>query len=242
MNLNSSSDIKIRIDGELKANNGLRTNNKLVENIIIPSDDRAEIDISELINGFTYQLPDSFSLNANAVLNPYYESVEIKMQDSIYGEVEFEIPLNVGISEGSFTDTFDVDFGDVDEDDIDRLNYGELTFTITNSVPVSLSVSASVLDHNYVEVLYLPTSYNQIEYIEVPQPEVSEIGETLMIGTKTQTITIFGDDIKLLLNNPYMMMEVNFNTAGENNNPVKFKTSNEISFDIRLSAEYRVEL
>ena len=242
MNLNSSSDIKIRIDGELKANNGIRTNNKLIEDIIIPSDDPAEIDILELINGFTFQLPDSFSLNANAVLNPFYEIVEIEMQDSIYGNVEFEIPLNVGISEGSFTDTFDVDFGDVDEDDIDRLNYGELTFTITNSVPVSLSVSASVLDHDYIEVLYLPTSYNQIEYIEVPQPEVSEIGETLMVGTKTQTITIFGDDIKQLLNNPYMMMEVKFNTAGENNNPVKFKTTNEISFDIRLSAEYRVEL
>ena len=63
-----------------------------------------------------------------------------------------------------------------------------------------------------------------------------------MAGTKTQTITIFGDDIKLLLNNPFMMLEVKFNTAGDNNIPVKFKTTNEISFDIRLSAEYRVEL
>jgi hypothetical protein len=242
MNLTSSSDTKIKIDGELSANNGLRTNNKMVENIIIPSDDRAEIDISELINDFTLQLPDSFSLNANALINPFYEIIEIEMEDSIYGNVEFEIPLNVGISEGTFTDTFDVEFGDIDEEDIEQLNYGELTFTINNSVPLTLTVTAAVLDSNYLEVLNIPTSYNELEYIEVPKPEVSEIGETLIFGTKTQIITIFGDDIKLLLNNPFMVMEVKFNTAGENNAPVKFKTTNEISFDIGLSAEYRVEL
>ena len=38
-----------------------------------------------------------------------------------------------------------------------------------------------------------------------------------------------------------MSIEVNFGTA-DGSTPVKFKTSNTISFDVRAEAEYRVEL
>jgi hypothetical protein len=214
LNLHSSSDINLRIDGVLLGDNGISTLTKSIEGILIPSEELVEVDISDLINGFTQVLPDSFSLQGNALLNPFYQSATVERGDSIFGDIEFEIPLDVGIAAGSFRDTFDVDLGDVDEDDIDRINYGEVTFQITNSVPVGLIVTSAILDSNYNEVLNIPTPGNSLDYIEVPNPDVSGNGEILSASSITQTITVIGDDVKRILDNPYMMLVINFNTAG----------------------------
>lgn len=242
LNLQSSADVNIEINGEILGNNGLITVTEPIENIIIPSEEPVKVDISELINGFTQVLPDSFSLKGAALLNPYYQIVSVANGDSIFGDIEFEIPLNVGISAGSFKDTFEVDLGDIDADDINRLNYGEVTFEIINSVPVGLIVKSAILDSNFNKVLDIPTPNNSQEYIEVPKPEVSENGEILGSESITQTLVVLGDDIQKLINNPYMMLDVSFSTSGENNLPVKFKTTNKISFDVRVKAEYRVDL
>jgi hypothetical protein len=242
LQFNSSADLNLLVGGDLFATNGFVYNSQPIENIIIPSEESVKIDISELINGFPSELPDSFSIVGSALMNPYYQTSKVTRGDSVNGSIEFEIPLNVGIAQGSFRDTFDVDLGDVDRDDINRLNYGEVTFTIRNSVPVSLTFSARILDSNYTPVLDIPTPNDNISIIEVPKPDVSETGEIMLAGEIEQSISLYGEDIQKFLDNPYMTIQVDFNTAGENNTPVKFKTSNEISFDVRIKAEYRVDL
>jgi hypothetical protein len=242
LKFSSSANLNLLLDGDLFATNGLKNNTQPIENIIIPSEEDILIDMTDLINGFSSELPDSFSIDGSALLNPYYQIAKISRGDSVFGSIEFEIPLNVGIAQGSFRDTFDVDVGEVDRDDINRINYGEVTFTIRNSVPVGLTFSASVLDSNYTPVLDIPTPTDNISIIEVPKPNISETGEILLAGEIEQSISLYGEDIKKFLDNPYMTVQVNFSTAGESNTPVKFKTSNKISFDVRVKAEYRVEL
>jgi len=242
LNFGSSADIKLLLNGDLFGTNGTSSNFQNTGDIIIPADEPVEIDISDLINGFSDALPDSFSMIGSALLNPYYEVGQVSRGDSVYGTIDFEIPLNVGISAGSFKDTFDVDLGDVDKDDINRLNYGEVSFTIRNTVPVALTFTAMILDSMYNEVLALPIEENNIDYIEVPKPVVSSDGEILSAGEIVQTIILFGDDIKKFLDNPYISVQFNFKTAGDEIAPVKFKTSNKISFDVKAKAEYKVEL
>ncbi|MCB9210839.1 MAG: hypothetical protein H6609_15850 [Ignavibacteriales bacterium] len=241
LNFNTSADLNVLYDGTLSATNGIEYRSQNVSGIYIPSDQRNQVEISDLINSFSQELPDSFSMTGQAILNPKYEYGSFTRGDSIFGEIDFQIPLNVGIAEGSFKDTLEVDLGDVSQDEIDKLNYGEVTFTVKNTVPVILSFTADVLDSNYHEILKIPTLYNQIENIQIPAPVMSDIGEVLTVGEVIQTIELQGDDIKKILENPYIKIEVLFNTANVEQGPVKFKTSNKISFDVRAKAEYRVD-
>lgn len=242
LNLESSSDMSIIISGDLMATNGLLTNNKIIQDVLLPSSETVSVNITDLINGFSSELPDSFSLAGSALLNPYYQLATVTRGDSIFGDIEFEIPLDVGIASGSFQDTLEIDLGNVDPDDIDRLNYGEVTFSIENTIPVGLSFTSIVLDSSGTPVLNIPAAYNDISQLEIPKPVTSENGELLSSGQAEQTISLLGDDIKKLLNSPNLIINVKFDTAGKNNSPVKFKTSNSISFEINVKAEYRVDL
>ncbi len=67
-------------------------------------------------------------------------------------------------------------------------------------------------------------------------------GDLLSIGESTQTLIMYGDEINSLLNNPYLEIQVFFSTAGSGSDPVKFKTSNKISFEVIAKAEYKVDL
>ncbi len=62
----------------------------------------------------------------------------------------------------------------VDEEEISKLNYGEVTFIVKNSVPVGLKFNAVVLDSAFNQVLSIPNaSQNESEFMEVPNPEVT---------------------------------------------------------------------
>lgn len=243
LTINSSIDLDLIINGKISANNGTNTFQMPINDILIPTAEPSKINITELLNKFSYDLPDSFAIIGSAFLNPNYQNSKVTMGDSIFGSVDYEIPLNIGISEGSFKDTLEIDLGDVDEDDINRLNYGEVTFTVYNSVPVGLRFNAIVMDSNYAPILNIPNiERDQPEYLEVPNPEVNENGDILLVGESVQTVTIFGDGIQKLLNNPYLEIQVFFSTAGAGTDPVKFKTSNNISFRVIAKGEYKVEL
>lgn len=241
ISFNSSASLDLLANGEIFATNGIEFKTKETGDILIPSNGPISIELSDLLNGFTKVLPDSFSLNGGALLNPNYEIGEVKRGDSLFGEINFEIPLNVGISQGVYRDTFDLDIGTIDKDEIDNFNYGSVTFTLKNNVPVGINFTAEVLDSNYLIMLSLPTNYNNLDNVKIPKPSVSDEGDVISAGISVQTLTLIGDDIKTLLNGPLMAIEVNFGTA-DGDSPVKFKTSNTISFDVRAEAEYKVEL
>ncbi len=242
LNLNSSMDFKLNINGLLKSTNGSQTNTLQLSNIVLPSPDPVSIEISDLINGFSSDLPDSFSMSGSALLNPDYEIIGVSRGDSISGTIDFQIPLNVGISEGTFKDTFEVDLGNISEEDIEKFNYAEVTFSVANSIPVGLTFTAEVLDEFYNSVVTIPASYNNIDFIEIPKPEVSSEGDIIVPALTEQTLRLEGNDIQEFLRNPFLAIDVKFGTAGSSNTPVKFMTSNKISFSVKGKASYKADL
>lgn len=242
LNLESSMDFHLDVNGLLTSTNGTQTNTLPINNINLPSQEPVSIEISDLINGFSSDLPDSFSMSGSALLNPNYDIINVARGDSVFGAIDFQIPLNVGISEGTFKDTFDVDLGNINKDDIEKFNYGEITFSILNSIPVGLTFTAEVLDEFNNAVVSIPASYNNIDFIEIPKPEVTAEGDVISPASTVQTIRLEGNDIQEFLRNPYLSIDVNFGTAGSSNSPVKFMTSNKISFSIKGKASYKAEL
>ncbi len=242
LDINSSANISILLNGNVSATNGTVTNTLTLQNIYIPSDKPNKIDISGLINGFSSDLPDSFTVNGTTILNPEYQIGSVSMNDSVYGNIHFDIPLNLGISSGVIRDTLDLNIDNKDNDDIDNLNYAEITFGITNSIPIGLTFVGYVVDDNFIKELRLPPSYNEIDSIRIPKPTVSDNGDIIEPGRLTQTLKLKGDDVQKFFNNSKMIIEIRFATAGKNNIPVKFRTSNKISFTVKGNASYRAEL
>ena len=130
---------------------------------------------------------------------------------------------------------------DSNKDEIDNVNYAEVTFEITNSIPIGLTFVGYVVDDNFIKELRLPPTYNEIDSIRIPKPKVSDNGDIIEPGRLTQTLKLQGDDVQKFLNNSKMIIEIRFATAGDNNIPVKFRTSNKISFTVKANASYRTE-
>ncbi len=240
--LNTSANLDVRLDGEISSTNGTQTNKLALENISIPSSEPVLLDLAPLLNGFSSQLPNLFTVSGSALINPDYKIGSVSVYDSVYGSVSFEIPLNVSIKGGSFIDTVEVDLGDISEEEIDKINYGKVYITLTNEVPIELSFSGEIVDENYNSVLKLPPEYNSITKISVPAPQVNGSGDVVSAGKITQEIELKGEDMKKFLHNPFVIVNFNFETPGENSQPVKFKISEKISFSIKAEAGYKVEL
>ena len=242
MELNTSANLEVKIDGEISSSNGTQTNSLALENVLIPSSEPVLLDLAPLLNGFSSQLPNVFTVSGSALVNPDYKIGSASVYDSVYGNVSFEIPLNVSIKGGTFIDTVEIDLGDISDEEIDKINYGKVYITLTNEVPISLSFSGEVVDVDYNQVLKLPPDYNSITQISVPAPQINNSGDVVTAGKITQEIELKGEDMKKFLHNPYVIVNFNFETPGENAQPVKFKISEKISFSIKAEAGYKVEL
>ena len=242
LDINSSANFNILINGNVFASNGTTTNTLTLQDIYIPSEEPTKIDLSSLINGFSSDLPDSFAVRGTTLLNPEYQLGSVSMNDSVYGNIHFDIPLYLGIAAGVIKDTLELNLDNVNKDEIDNVNYAEVTFEITNSIPIGLTFVGYVVDDNFIKELRLPPTYNEMDSIRIPKPTVSENGDIIEPGKLTQTLMLKGDDVQKFLNNSKMIIEVRFETAGANNLPVKFRTSNKISFTVKGSASYRAEL
>ncbi len=242
LKLNTSANLEVKIDGSISSSNGVQTNNMALENVLIPSDEPVLLDLAPLLNGFSSNLPNLFTVSGSALVNPDYKIGSVSVTDSVYGDVSFEIPLSVSIKGGSFLDTVEVDLGDISDEDIDKINYGKIYLTLTNEIPISVSFSGEVVDANYNKVLKLPPEYNSITEITIPAPQVNNQGDVLKAGEITEELELKGEDMKAFLRNPYIIVNFGVETPGENNQPVKFKISEKISFSIKAEAGYKVDL
>ncbi len=240
LNLNTSSDLKFLLNGTLTSTNGSQTNSLVLNNILLPSVNSSKINISSLLNGYNNDLPTNFKMNGTVLLNPNYELGTIEYGDSVFGAVNFEIPLNIGIAQATFIDTIEINLSDMNEEDINNINYGEVTFSIVNSIPVDVKFKAVVLDSNYFPVLSLPIESNDVEFLQIPKPEVNAVGDVLSAGRNEQVLKLYNEDIRKFIKNKYMQIIVAFETADKKN--VKFRTSDKINISVKGSASYRTEL
>ena len=242
LNLQSSSNFDFLVSGSLMSTNNTTSKEMSIDDILLPADQQTNIDISDLLNGYSTDLPDSFSLQAHGLINPYYSAGSINNGDSLYGNLEFEIPLNIGIAAATYLDTVEIDLGDVNSDDLEKINYGEVTFTVENSIPVGLKFIATVLDSNNNEILNLPTSNNDKQYLEIPSPEISSEGEVLYSSKTEQTLKLYNDDIKTFVNNSHLKISFSLETPNSDVTNVKFRTSDKINLSVKAQVSYRAEL
>ncbi len=251
LNLASSADVELLLNGELTGSNSTQQETMMLNDILISGGGVTRVELldyglDDLISSFSGGFPETFSLEGATVINPNYIDGGVARDDSVYGSYDIEIPLSLGIIGGTVVDTIDVETGDVDDEDIEALNYGKVTIELVNEVAVGIRFTGKVLDefgNVTLEVPPRPLLPHNEQAILVNAPEVDAEGNVISAGSTVQEIELFGDEIKKFLGQPKLAIEIELMTppAGSDT-PVKFKTTDKIYFKVYATASYNLEL
>ena len=248
LSLTSSANIKLLLNGDLEATNGTQTQNMSLKNVLINSPGTTVINLKDyglkdFMNSFLSNLPDHFVFGGNAVVNPYYETGSVSKYDSIYGNAEIKVPLEIGIKGGVFKDTVTIDKNkDADVDMIDAINYGVVYLETKNKIPVSIVFKGSVLDSTNNFLFSLPPQGSSADSLVIPAPTVDNDGFAAESGYNKQMIKLTGEQAKhFLLGGIKIIMSLKLSTPPpNNNNPVNFRNTDWISVKMYGTINYRV--
>jgi len=131
-----------------------------------------EASVGQFLSRLSGTLPDSIGIKGRVLVNPpdvYIPSLagigHVGSNCGLSGRVDLQIPLTVGIANGTYSDTLAVGdsagSGGLNPSDKDRLgdvNSGTVHVEIENGTPLQLAVSLSVLDSLGRQLLLLPGS------------------------------------------------------------------------------------
>ncbi len=246
LSLRSSANMEFELNGFIHATNGTQSNDLILNNVIIASQGSNTIDLreygfKEFLNSFDSSIPDSFKFAGNATVNPNFTLGSVSKDDSVNGEINIEIPLDIGIAGGSFVDTLKIDSMNVSDEDIAAINFAEITIEMTNKIPVSISFSGHILDSNNVPLLSIPPSYNDITAISIVPPTVDSEGFVVSPSNSKQVIQLKGEDAKTFIHNPTIEMVLKLDTPPVGTaQPVKFRNTDKISVKLYGTVGYRV--
>jgi hypothetical protein len=259
LRLVSSAGVGFKLNGDLTAANDQMTQQIQLDINVPKSGTQTVVNLNDygfkgMLNSFSGSFPDTFNIAGNTVVNPDYEIGSVSRNDSVSGNIDIEIPMNIGIKGGVLSDTFDVDLGDDRQDILDAIdstgeNGGELleaslTLDITNKIPTQISLSGAVLDTlTYNELVQFPPQYNDISEVSVTAPEVDDQGNVVSASETSQEIVLRGEDAAKFVKNPKLLLKLNLATPTSNNqlNPVKFRITDEISVRVFGTVNYTVD-
>jgi hypothetical protein len=245
LNLNSTIGFELSFDTQLDASNGI-TERSISLPLVMPANglssfNLADYGFTEMLNGFTVQLPVSFRFSGSAVINPAYLSGDVSMSDSISGWLDMSFPFDLGIAGGTFLDTLDVDSTGISEDDINSIKSLDLTIEFENGIPVELSFIGYVVDDEGNPLLRIPPVYNAADKITIIAPNVDGQGFTIAPASSKTVLSLTGEDAKTFLRNNRIAVTISFLTPPANsNNPVKFRVTDSVRLKLYAKAILKV--
>ncbi len=241
LNLNSSIGFGLAFNAQLEASNGITQGSidlpLLMRANGISSFNLADYGFTEMLNSFIIELPDSFRFSGSAIINPDYLAGDVSKNDSIGGWLDMSFPFDLGISGGTFVDTFNVDSSGISEEDINSIKNLDLTLEFENGLPVELSFVGYVMDENGNTLLRIPPSYNSADKITIVAPSVDAQGFVIAPASSKTIITLTGNDAKTFLRNNRISATITFLTPPANtNNPVKFRVTDSVRLKLYAQA------
>lgn len=244
--LNPSSQFKAKIEGVVSAKGSNATlkftdyisrNGNQVDSLVeIP-----KAEVANFLSSFSPSLPTELTISGTATVNPDNESCTIAQSDSLTGATEISFPLNVGVSDGDFTDTTEIRLKDKARDEVSKLQSIALTMEITNGLPASVKYEGVLLDTTkMISLLQLPTNG---QVIEVPAAKVDADGKVVASSSVTQVVEFTGGDVDKFAMSHFLISKVKINTSGATTGsaaPVEFKITDSIKIKAWVKATYRV--
>jgi hypothetical protein len=246
--INSPATFELLLDAEIEISNGSQVNVLALENVLIQPAGGTNISLkdyglSDALSTFTGSFPNQFKISGLATINPNYLSGTLSIVDSISGGLDIQIPLDIGISGGSITDTVELSMGDSDE--AEKLNFAIVTVELTNEIPIGLEMVGFLLDSTNSILLKLPPRKlddSNSDTIFVEPPEIDQLGNSLNAGYVKQELILYDDEVQKLFTSPNLLLNVKFYTPPDGSSvPVNFLVDDEVQFKIYAKASYRMD-
>ncbi|MGE5430361.1 MAG: hypothetical protein ACM3QX_04760 [Syntrophomonadaceae bacterium] len=251
--LKPSSQFKVKVDGTVKAKGYISTLKftDYISNLGGQIDSVVEVpsaDLATFLSGFSPNFPEELTISGTATVNPDADPTTVytvSQNDSITGHAEITFPFNIGIADGEFKDTTELNLKDDLKKEISKIKSVILTLQITNGLPASVKWTGSFLDATQsVKLLDLPPNRQSgNNFILVPAAAVDANGKVTAPSVKTETIEITGSDVEKFVNSKYLISNVEINTSGATSgsaSPVEFKITDSIRVKASAGVVYRV--
>jgi hypothetical protein len=201
------------------------------------------------LNYLVSKLPKKLKFSEAVQLNPEETGVRnnfMSKDSRIDAIVDFEIPL-WGRTRGIvYQDTMDMDVGDITED-IDMIDYFDLTLEIGNGLPHSLGVIAYLTDSLYNIIDTIPNHNDLPAQDTLWVVESGILGPDSVINQETEktvsTSTIrYQHDVDKLDGVKYILLNVRFlTTEGNSPNPPYVKYFDFYEMDFNVRADWKMD-
>ncbi len=228
-----------------RQSNILNFNENTLNKIVITENDSiVRLNSDSLSNFFKKfsNLPDSLIFTVGGILNTQYQEIIINNNTTIKGDAVIEFPLNVGISDAIYTDTLKLDFSDDTKENIRNLNTGELNFSITNGLPVTISFTGKLYDNSDRFLMYFPPKQSNLDtVISVSGSETDENGVVVFKTLNNIKIKMTREEADLLSQAKCMKIVGRLHTSRANNLPVKFRVYDDIKLNSFGTINYHIK-
>lgn len=247
----AGAKLNFMITGRLEAQNSIGQKNTLSLNAntmngkttITETDTVITLNADSVSNFFKKfsRLPDSIFVYAGGTLNSNYQSVTVTNTSFVSGSSKIEFPLDLGISDGVFTDSVKMDFDADKQKNIRNLNTSDMNLILTNGLPVSFTFTGKLYDSSNTLLMYFPPKHSDQDTMVTVSGGVTDAnGNVITKTTQTVAVKIAAGESDLIARAKYMRILIKLNTSRASNLPVKFKTIDDIRIESFGGVNYRV--
>jgi len=247
----SGAKINFQINGRLEAQNALGEKsvlqlnaNTMDKNTITETDSVITL-VADSVSAFFKKfskLPDSIFVVAGGTLNAKYQQVTVKNTSFVSGSSKIEFPLDLGISDGLFTDSVKMDFDLDKQKRIRDLNTADMNLVLTNGLAASFTFTGKLYDKDNKFLMYFPPKHaDQDTAVTVPGGVTDDKGKVVTQTTQNVVVKIAQGESDFIARAKYMRILVKLNTSRSSNLPVKFRTNDYIRIESFGGVNYHVK-
>lgn len=202
------------------------------------------------IDSLVSMLPDNLKFAETVVINPEATAEPnnfMSAESRVEAIVDFEIPIWGRTAGITYSDTIDMDLGDIGDEN-DYLDYLNLTLTIANGFPHNLGVKGYLMDSAYNIVDSIPNS-NDNPSDSLVLVESGIIGPDSLINQETgktvvsSTITYENESVDVIDDVKYMLLKVKFMTTdGDTPNAPYVKFYDFYEMDFKVNVDFKLDV
>ncbi len=209
------------------------------------------VEAGAFLSQFSGGLPESLFVTGSVLVNPpdaYTPTIAgigtVGAASSFAGTVQIEVPVMLGITDGSYIDTLVV--GDttrdgsmdviINSEQIKNVNYGKTYIEVENGLPLEVRVSGNLLNAQGLGTLLLPQSGQPLV---VTAAMVDGDGHVIIPAKSRLLVEMNNDEVQRFNVSKLLALGVLLSTS-PGSPVVRFKTTDTIRFRVWSELSYRV--
>lgn len=208
-------------------------------------------EVGVFLSQLSGRLPDTLFISGGVIINPlgvYNPSPagvgSVGRNSSFGGTVNLSVPLTLGITNGSYSDTLVLGdtTGDgrtdypVDRKRLGGVNSGKVYIEVRNAMPLQIGVRLHLLDRSKQDLLELP---RQGSPVLIQAAQVDGSGNVIVPANGSSVIELNEADVRQFDLADFVSYSVSLNTT-PGSSAVRFRTSDAINIRIWSTFSYRV--